>query len=90
MYINSVHKYTLCDFIRTYIALIYPILQGAWKSFTVCKTKLLFTGKHSWLDSSLIWPTPIVQAISLEMFCGYQSIRGNRKTFPPRTICNIQ
>ena len=33
---------------------------------------------------------PIAQAISLEKFHGYQSVSENRKTFPPRTICNVQ
>ena len=63
-----------------------------WLAFTVatlyCKlfevesfaiTKL--NGKHSWLNGCLVWPKSIAQAISLEMFCDYQSIYA---------ICNKQ
>ena len=38
----------------------------------------------------LALPRPIAQAISLEKFCSYQSIRKNHETFPPQTICNIR
>ena len=41
------------------------------------------------LDGSLAWLRPIAQAILRENFFGYQLIRENHKTFPPRTICNI-
>ena len=40
------------------------INQGG--KFHGCRTKLKFTGKLSWLDSSLARPKPIAQAISLE------------------------
>ena len=63
-----------------------------YKSFEVetfrgCRHKLQFAGKHSWLHGDLVWPNPIAQAISLEKFFSYWSIR---ETFPPRIICNIR
>ena len=38
--------------------------------FHDCRTKLSFAGKLLWFDSSLAWPKPIAQAISLEKFHG--------------------
>ena len=67
----------------------YIANRSRWKSFMVCKTKLLenIRGKH--LRFGLVWPKPTAQAISLENFRGYQSIRENCETFPPRTIFNM-
>ena len=61
-----------------------------WKRLAVCKTKTVICRKNLWLNGNLVWPKPIIaQAISLEKFRGYWSIRINRETFPPQTICNI-
>ena len=60
------------------------------EKFRVYRNKLQFAGKHSRLHGDLVWPNPIAQAISLEEFCDYRSIREDCETFPPRTICNIR
>ena len=60
------------------------------EKFRGCRNKLQFAEKHSRLHGDLVWPNPIAQAISLEKFCGYRSIRENHETFPPQTICNIR
>ena len=79
------------------MVLIWILLHSTvyCKSFEVekfrgCRNKLQFAGKHSRLHGDLVWPNPIAQAISLEKFRGYLSIRENHETFPPRTICNIR
>ena len=52
-------SFTLPEFCATDIA-----NRSRWKSFAVT---LQFTGKHSRLDGSLVWPKPIAQAISLKV-----------------------
>ena len=60
-----------------------------WKISAIVKL-----GKQLRLDSSLVRPKPITQAVSLEKFCSYELIHENYVTFPPwnnlqYTVCYL-